>query len=104
MHLTIKMLPASNFDIELVGPAPVGKIMLDRTEPECQRFSLGMEFREAFYLLCPPLCFCLWVYKIRLAFQCWRQRPLGCGGRQPGLAGLGLLLLSQQPTFPCPGE
>lgn len=103
MHLTIKMLPASYFDIRACG-TPVGKIMLRRTEPECRRFSLGTQFREAFYLLCSPLCFCLWVYEVGLAFQCWRRRPLGRGGRRPGAAGLGLLLLSQQPSYPGAGE
>ena len=29
---------------------------------------------------------------------------MGCGGRGPGLAGLGLLLLSQQPSFLGSGE
>lgn len=48
----------------------MGEILLHRAGPECQRLGLGMELREAFYLFWPPLCFCLWVYKVRLAFQC----------------------------------
>lgn len=69
-----KYAPFEQFRYQTCG-TPVGKIPLHQTEPECWRLGLGMEFREAFYLLCPPLCFCLWVYKVRLAFQCWRQSP-----------------------------
>lgn len=35
----------------------MGKILLYRAEPECQRFGLRMELREAFSPFCPPLCF-----------------------------------------------
>lgn len=57
----------------------MGKILLYRAEPECQRFGLGMELREAFYLFCPPLCFCLWVYKVGLAFQCCTSEAKALG-------------------------
>lgn len=35
----------------------------------------------------------------QISISMLEAKPLGSGGRQPGSAGLGLLLLSQQPSF-----
>lgn len=51
------IIACQHFWYQSLRHAHVGKILLYRAEPECQRFGLRMELREAFSPFCPPLCF-----------------------------------------------